>query len=49
MREKELAKTQITETQDENAQKSEPKPRETKKRAYDTLTEDNPFICRGID
>jgi hypothetical protein len=49
MREQEVQKTEATETANETVEHSEPKPREEKKRASDTLTDDNPLICRGID
>jgi hypothetical protein len=48
MREQKGAKTQATETEDENVIQGEKKKREAKKPAYDTL-DDNPCICRGID
>jgi hypothetical protein len=37
------------ETRSESAHKPEPKKHEEKKRSHDTLSEENPLICRGID
>lgn len=49
MREQKGSQTQATETQDEKATQGEETKREAKKAAADTLVDDNPFICRGID
>jgi len=49
MREQKGSQTQATETRDENADKVEEKKREAKKAGYDTLVDDNPCICRGMD
>ena len=45
----EEVKTKPAETRGESAQTTEPKKREDKKRSYDTLSDENPMICRGID
>ena len=49
MREQKGTETQATETRDETASQGEKKKREAKKAAADTLVDDNPCICRGID
>ncbi|MBA3503313.1 MAG: hypothetical protein M4D80_00725 [Myxococcota bacterium] len=41
--------TKDAETSSESVEKPEPKKREEKKRSYDTLSDENPLICRGID
>ena len=44
------AQTKPAETRSESAQKTEPKKRDEKKqRSYDTLSDENPLICRGRD
>ena len=47
MREQEAQKPKPGETPNESVDKGE-KP-EAKKRACDTLSEENPLICRGMD
>lgn len=47
MSEQELPETETTESGSEP--KGEVKQDEKKKRTADTLTEDNPLICRGSD
>ena len=49
MRDQDAVETKPAETRNESAQKTEPKKRDEKRRTFDTLSEDNPFICRGID
>jgi len=46
MREQEAQKPKPGETPNESVDKEKP---EAKKRACDTLSEENPLICRGMD
>jgi len=46
MREQEAQKASPGKTPNESVDKEKP---EDKKRASDTLTEENPLICRGMD
>lgn len=49
MRDKEVPESKPTETRDQSAEHREARKRDEKRRAFDTLNEDNPLICRGID
>lgn len=52
MREKEVPESKPTETRDESAETGEAgesKKRDEKRRTFDTLNDDNPLICRGMD
>lgn len=49
MRQQEVPQTKPTETRDESAEQAASKKRDEKRRTFDTLTDDNPLICRGID
>jgi hypothetical protein len=49
MREQKGNQTQAMENRDETSTKGEEKKREAKKAAADTLVDDNPCICRGMD
>lgn len=49
MRDQDAAETKPAETRSESVEKPEPKKREEKRRAHDTLSDENPLICRGID
>ena len=49
MRDQDVKKTEATENRQESGDKREAKKRDEKRRSFDTLTDDNPLICRGMD
>ena len=49
MREQEVDEIKGMETRSESAEQREPTKRAPHRRVIDTLTDENPLICRGMD
>ena len=49
MSEREVNESKRTETREQSADQRQPKQAVSKRRPMDTLTDENPLICRGMD
>ena len=49
MREQDVQEPEVTETRRESSNQSQPAKRVPQKRVMDTLSDENPLICRGMD
>ena len=49
MRDQDVKQDETKENRQESSDKREARKHDDKRRSFDTLTDDNPLICRGID